>query len=51
MREGTAELGGACLVTGEPGAGTTVEVTLPVPAAGAASGHEPAALSPTHQAG
>ncbi|GLX07165.1 sensor histidine kinase [Microbispora sp. NBRC 16548] len=51
MRERTAELGGTCLVTGEPGAGTTVEVTLPVPAAGAAPGHEPAALSPTHQAG
>ncbi|WP_310738817.1 sensor histidine kinase [Microbispora sp. H10830] len=51
MRERTAELGGTCLVTGEPGAGTTVEVTLPIPAAGAASEQEPAALSPTHQAG
>ncbi|OUC98328.1 sensor histidine kinase [Streptosporangium minutum] len=32
MRERTAELGGICLINGEPGAGTTVEVTLPVPA-------------------
>jgi signal transduction histidine kinase len=51
MRERTAELGGTCLVTGEPGAGTTVEVTLPVPAAGAAPEQQPVALSPTHQAG
>ncbi|MFB4278880.1 sensor histidine kinase [Nonomuraea sp. MTCD27] len=35
MRERTAELGGICLVNGEPGAGTTVEVMLPVPATGA----------------
>ncbi|MEV7803857.1 sensor histidine kinase [Microbispora sp. NPDC088329] len=34
MRERTAELGGVCLVTGEPGAGTTVEVVLPIPATG-----------------
>lgn len=32
MRERTAELGGSCLIGGGPGAGTTVEVTLPVPA-------------------
>ncbi|MEV4189793.1 hypothetical protein AB0J28_51000, partial [Streptosporangium canum] len=32
MRERTAELGGICLINGGPGAGTTVEVTLPVPA-------------------
>ncbi|MEU0479424.1 sensor histidine kinase [Streptosporangium sp. NPDC006013] len=31
MRERTAELGGLCLISGEPGEGTTVEVTLPVP--------------------
>ncbi|MFI6818355.1 sensor histidine kinase [Nonomuraea sp. NPDC050328] len=31
MRERTAELGGLCLVTGEPGRGTTVEVRLPAP--------------------
>ncbi|MER6581524.1 sensor histidine kinase, partial [Nonomuraea sp. NPDC001023] len=30
MRERTAELGGICLVSGEPGTGTTVEVMLPV---------------------
>ncbi|MEV7907898.1 sensor histidine kinase, partial [Streptomyces anulatus] len=32
MRERTAELGGLCLINGEPGEGTTVEVVLPVPA-------------------
>ncbi|GAA5037224.1 signal transduction histidine kinase [Thermocatellispora tengchongensis] len=37
MRERTAELGGICLITGEPGAGTTVEVMLPVPASAATS--------------
>ncbi|WP_079320559.1 sensor histidine kinase [Microbispora sp. GKU 823] len=41
MRERTAELGGICLVTGEPGAGTTVEVVLPVPATGAAPERAP----------
>ncbi|MFC4121548.1 sensor histidine kinase [Nonomuraea zeae] len=35
MRERTAELGGICLITGEPGAGTTVEVRLPLPRTGA----------------
>ncbi|MEV7011854.1 sensor histidine kinase [Streptosporangium sp. NPDC051022] len=35
MRERTAELGGLCLVSGGPGEGTTVEVTLPVPTAAA----------------
>ncbi|MCK2221825.1 sensor histidine kinase [Actinomadura sp. ATCC 31491] len=34
MRERTAELGGICLITGEPGKGTTVEVMLPLPAPG-----------------
>ncbi|MER7212752.1 sensor histidine kinase [Streptosporangium sp. NPDC000239] len=32
MRERTAELGGLCFVSGGPGEGTTVEVTLPLPA-------------------
>ncbi|MEV4747809.1 sensor histidine kinase [Streptosporangium sp. NPDC049248] len=32
MRERTAELGGLCLINGEPGEGTTVEVMFPVPA-------------------
>ncbi|MBE3014860.1 sensor histidine kinase [Microbispora sp. NEAU-D428] len=41
MRERTAELGGICLVGGEPGAGTTVEVVLPVPATGAAPERAP----------
>ncbi|PZG13693.1 sensor histidine kinase [Nonomuraea aridisoli] len=31
MRERAAELGGICVVTGEPGTGTRVEVMLPVP--------------------
>ncbi|WP_246075473.1 sensor histidine kinase [Nonomuraea terrae] len=31
MRERAAELGGICVVTGEPGAGTRVEVMLPLP--------------------
>ncbi|WP_084773034.1 sensor histidine kinase [Nonomuraea candida] len=33
MRERAAELGGLCVVTGEPGAGTRVEVVLPLQAA------------------
>ncbi|MEU6412516.1 sensor histidine kinase [Microbispora sp. NPDC046933] len=41
MRERTAELGGICLISGEPGVGTTVEVMLPVPATGAPPRHEP----------
>ncbi|MER6946703.1 sensor histidine kinase [Nonomuraea sp. NPDC000554] len=32
MRERAAELGGICVVTGEPGKGTRVEVMLPLPA-------------------
>ncbi|GAA2209716.1 hypothetical protein GCM10009850_051750 [Nonomuraea monospora] len=34
MRERAAELGGICVVTGEPGAGTRVEVMLPLLTAG-----------------
>ncbi|MGW0806580.1 sensor histidine kinase [Nonomuraea sp. NPDC002799] len=33
MRERAAELGGICVVSGEPGTGTKVEVMLPLPAA------------------
>ncbi|WP_246643885.1 sensor histidine kinase, partial [Nonomuraea ceibae] len=31
MRERAAELGGICVITGEPGRGTRVEVMLPLP--------------------
>ncbi|WP_249349510.1 sensor histidine kinase [Microbispora sp. H10836] len=46
MRERTAELGGICLITGAPGAGTTVEVTLPAPANGAPANGAPADGAP-----